>query len=31
MAAARPINNKAALFECADDLSSLGAGKTRHT
>ena len=31
MAAARPIDYKAAFFEGADYLSSLSPGKTRHT
>ena len=31
MAAARPIDNKAAFLEGTDYLSSLGAGKTGHT
>jgi|SRR5260370_654619 len=31
MTAAGPINRKAGLFKGADNLSSLGAGKTRHT
>jgi hypothetical protein len=31
MAAARPIDYKAAFFERADYFSSLGAGKTCHT
>ncbi len=31
MAAACPINNKAAFFQGAGYLSSLGAGKTSHT
>ncbi len=31
MAAARPINSEAGVLEGADNLSSLGTGKPRHT
>jgi hypothetical protein len=31
MTAARPIDREAGFLEGADNLSSLGAGKTRHT